>query len=231
VNWAEHRLIKVNNVVSVADWQDYDWLAQGFSLRSAGNVDYRFGEATDARNNIATTIGFNQDNWTAMQQIHGDHIEVVEQEDVGRGARSCESGFADTDAMITQEVGALLTVAVADCIPLLYVDPVKKVVAVAHAGRRGTFAGIAKKMFYHLVEHGSQAQDVQVVIGPSIGPCCYIFNNEPLDLWTLNEDQLKKAGAQTIIRTDLCTKHHSDLFFSHQVDVGSGRFAGFVGLK
>lgn len=229
MNWAEHNLVQNGEVVQVAAWQEYGWLAQGFSLARAGNIDYRFGDAGVARQKIVNQLGMSVDQWTAMQQIHGSHVENVDEGKIGRGAHDFESGIEETDGMITDQAGALLTVAVADCVPLLFLDLVERRVAVAHAGRRGTFAGIAKKMFYQMVENGSRAQDVQVVIGPSIGPCCYMYDDEPLDLWSLNEQQLIDAGAQTIIRTNICTKH-TDYFFSHQRNPEAGRFAGFIGL-
>lgn len=230
MNWANHNLVKSGNVVSVAEWQEFGWLAQGFSLAEAGNVSYRFEGAAQTREKIARGLGTDQDSWTGMQQIHAANIEIVGKSDIGRGAHDHESSFGDADGLVTSDKGALLAVMVADCVPLLFVDPIKRQVAVAHAGRRGTFAGIAKLMLYQLVERGSRAQDVQVAIGPSIGPCCYVFDDAPLDLWSLNEEQLRDAGAQTIIRTDICTKH-TDYFFSHQRDPKAGRFAGLMSIK
>jgi hypothetical protein len=229
MNWAEHNLVQNGDVVSIAQWKEFDWLAQGFSLAKAGNIDHRFGDVVQARQRVAKILDADASNWTSMQQIHGSHIEDVSRDDIGAGLHNYESGFADTDGLITSEKGALLSVAVADCVPLLFVDPVKRQVAVAHAGRRGTFAGIAQKMFREMSEHGSRARDVQIVIGPSIGPCCYAFDDKPLDLWSINEEQLREAGAQIIIRTDICTKH-TNYFFSHQRDPQAGRFAGLIGI-
>lgn len=216
MNWFDHNLEKHDDVVTVLSWQDFDWLEAGFTLASAGNMDYRFGDKSrvdQARHVIGSNI-------VTMDQVHGDNIEIIE---------SADQNLSETDGMMTDKNDLTLAVLVADCVPLLFMDPVRRVVAVAHAGRRGTFAGIAKKMFCKISEHGSSVPDIQVVIGPSIGPCCYVFNGEPLDLWSLNEQQLRDAGAQTIIRTDLCTRH-TNYFFSHQRDPHAGRFAGFITL-
>ncbi len=215
MNWADHNLHKQGNVVVVEPWRQFDWLTAGFTLASAGNMSYKFGDKDQVdktRQVIGSTI-------VTMDQVHGDKIQVVE---------SVDHNFLETDGMMTAKNDIVLAVLVADCVPLLFMDPVRRVVAVAHAGRRGTFAGIAKKMFCKISEHGSKVSDIQVVIGPSIGPCCYVFDDQPLDLWSLNEQQLRDSGATTIIRTDLCTKH-TDYFFSHQRDPQAGRFAGFIG--
>ncbi len=210
MNWAKHNLVQNGEVVSIAAWQQFDWLNQGFSLRNAGNVDYRFGDAAAARRLIS-----GDSSWTTMRQVHGNHVEVVDD----------GSDFADTDGLVTNKVGVLLAVVVADCVPLLLVDPVQRIVGVAHAGRRGTEAGIAKVTVNQMVNCGSSKKDIQAAIGPSIGPCCY-----ETDLWGTNEQQLREAGIQTIIRTDICTKDHKDLFFSHRADNQPGRFAGLVGV-
>lgn len=228
MNWAKHNLKENHNIVSVAAWQEFDWLRQGFSLRSAGNIAFGFGDATAARNTVCAELEVDPGSWTGMQQVHSNHIEVVDLQDVGKGSHDFESAFVATDGLISDQPDALLAVVVADCVPLLFVDPVTKTVAVAHAGRRGTELGIVKMTFKRLLKRGSDVSDIQVVIGPSIGPCCYVFDGQPLDLWTINEQQLREAGAQTIIRTDLCTKH-TDYFFSHQRDPEAGRFAGLIG--
>lgn len=223
MNWADHNLVQNGDVVSILPWREFDWLVQGFSLVQAGNVSYRFDGAEQTRKNITQTLNSDKNSWTGMNQVHGAYVEIVRKDDIGMI-------FNNADGLVTAEKGALLAVMVADCVPLLFVDPVKKQVAVAHAGRRGTFAGVAQKTFYQMVENGSRAQDIQVAIGPSIGPCCYVFNDEPLDLWSLNEEQLREIGVKSIMRTDICTKH-TDYFFSHQRDPKVGRFAGLIGIK
>lgn len=217
MNWAEHNLVIDGDVLRVAAWQDYTWLDAGYTMKAAGNMDYRFGGRDEVEANRRKVT----DNWVTMDQVHGNNVLVIE---------SLDQDVTTTDGMITDKKDRTLAVLVADCVPLLFIDPIARRVAVAHAGRRGTFAGIAKITFERLLKSGSRAGDVEVVIGPSIGPCCYVFDDQPLDLWALNEQQLRDAGAQTVIRTDVCTKH-TDYFFSHQTDPEGGRFAGFVRIN
>lgn len=224
MNWAEHNLVKNGDIVQVAEWQHFDWLKQGFTLRSAGNIDNRFGDAAAAQQKVKQALGAETMSWTGMQQVHDNRIELVD-----RG-----SDFTATDGMITAKKDVLLAVVVADCVPLLLVDPVKQIVGVAHAGRKGTLAGIAKEIVNQIVNRGSTIENIQAAIGPSIGPCCYEIDrktHEHFDLWSTNEQQLREVGLQTIIRTDICTKDHNDLFFSHRADDVPGRFAGLMGIK
>ncbi|HQZ17358.1 MAG TPA: polyphenol oxidase family protein, partial [Vicinamibacteria bacterium] len=79
----------------------------------------------------------------------------------------------DADASITGQPGTLLAIETADCLPVLIVDPVRRQVAAAHAGWRGTVARVAQSAVRAMVDAGSNAADLLVALGPSIGPCCY----------------------------------------------------------
>jgi YfiH family protein len=144
-------------------------------------------------------------------------------------------------------------------VPLLFYDPRRPAVGVAHAGWRGTVAGMAEATVRAFVENfGTQPSDLRVVIGPSIGPCCYEIGPEVIaavqerlptapallsrrdgkaayfDLWKANRDLLVQAGVldDHIEVSGLCTAHHADTFFSHRATGGAtGRFAAVIGLR
>lgn len=102
------------------------------------------------------------------KQIHEDHIEVIEQ----RPYRPLE--LADTDGMITNLRGVLLTTVHADCLPVFMFDYMKNAIGLVHAGWRGTAKGIAAKAIYMMNrEFGTLPEDVQVFIGPGISQCCF----------------------------------------------------------
>lgn len=78
------------------------------------------------------------------------------------------------DALMTQEPGLFLLISFADCLPVLFFDPVQRVVALAHAGWRGTSLGVVGQMIHTLAERfGSRPADLLVGLAPGIGPCCY----------------------------------------------------------
>lgn len=218
MNWAEHNLFKNGDVVSIAAW-----LKQGFSLRIAGNVSARLGDIAEAQRKVKADLGAESAEWIGMKQVHSNRIQVVES----------RADFAETDGMITNKKEILLVVLVADCVPILLVDPVRRVIGGAHAGRRGTEQSISKAIVNQMVNYGSKIEDLQAAIGPSIGPCCYEINREKheyFDLWETNEQQMREIGVKTIIRTDLCTKDHNEVFFSYRGDEVEGRFAGLIGM-
>lgn len=83
------------------------------------------------------------------------------------------------DALITRHRGVALAMSSADCVPLMFYDPVEKVIGIAHAGWRGTARGVAAITIDTMCEQfGSQPNNIRAGIGPSIGPCCYEVTGE-----------------------------------------------------
>lgn len=88
------------------------------------------------------------------------------------------------DALITRQRGVALAMSTADCVPLLFYDPVSEAIGIAHAGWRGTARGIAAATVAALSEQfGARPADIRVGVGPSIGPCCYEVSAEVHELF------------------------------------------------
>ncbi len=83
------------------------------------------------------------------------------------------------DALITRNRGVALAMSSADCVPLMFYDPVESVIGIAHAGWRGTARGIAAITIDAMCEQfGSYPNNIRAGIGPSIGSCCYEVTEE-----------------------------------------------------
>lgn len=88
------------------------------------------------------------------------------------------------DALITRQRGVALAMSTADCVSLLFYDPVMSAIGVAHAGWRGTARGIAAATVAAMQEQfGSRPADIHAGVGPSIGPCCYEVSEEVRELF------------------------------------------------
>ncbi len=108
-------------------------------------------------------------------QVHGAHVGIV-------GPVHLGTVQAATDALITATPGVPLLMRFGDCTPVLFFDPVREVVGMAHAGWRGVAAGIVPATVRTLVERlGCDPVNVQVGIGPTIGPCCYQVGEEVVE--------------------------------------------------
>ncbi|MGE5675337.1 MAG: peptidoglycan editing factor PgeF [Mycobacterium leprae] len=163
----------------------------------------------------------------------------------------------DCDALITDQRRLALIVTAADCVPVFLYDPVRRCIGVAHAGWRGTVAGIAGRTVAAMAQqYGSRPQDIVAAVGPSIGPCCYEVGEqvaEPvrgfygakaaqllkphgpgkylLDLWEANRQDLLQAGVGRITVADSCTACLPDRLFSHRAEAGkAGRGAAVMAL-
>ncbi|MGH9862291.1 MAG: peptidoglycan editing factor PgeF, partial [Candidatus Acidiferrales bacterium] len=119
-----------------------------------------------------------------LRQRHTDFIQVIrrptrggDRPPRGRGRQWREPDGAIKlvgDALITDRPGFLLSVQVADCLPILLTDPERKVVAAVHAGWRGTVKRIADKTVGTMrQEFGCDPKKLRAAIGPGIHVCCY----------------------------------------------------------
>ena len=77
------------------------------------------------------------------------------------------------DALITNVKNIALGVLTADCVPILIYDNNLKIISVIHAGWKGAYMGVVKKVIKFLIENGSNAKDLIAVIGPSISQKSY----------------------------------------------------------
>jgi YfiH family protein len=161
------------------------------------------------------------------------------------------------DAILTDNPGVTLYMRYADCVPLMFHDPKKGVVGIAHAGWMGTVQGMAKVTVERMrSEYGSKPENILAAIGPSIGADHYeigpdvitkvqdAFGTDAerllesragriyLDLWMANHIQLQSAGVERIEVAGVCTACHLDDWFSHRAEKGkTGRFGALIGLE
>ena len=226
------------------------------------NLSFNVGDDPDKvlknRKLLAGALGIPLTSLTTAKQIHDGHVKVVSEALRGRGSTNYHGAINATDAMVTDRENTCLMILLADCVPILFYDPSKRVVGAAHAGWRGTLRFVAYntvKVFQE--DFGCLPEDIVVGIGPSIGPCCYQVSQDVVsqvqrvfgagqhsvgrtskngkgyfDLWTANLKQLVQAGIseKNIELAKICTRHHPELFFSYRHEKGkTGRFgAGIV---
>ncbi|KAJ0005833.1 hypothetical protein NQD34_015727 [Periophthalmus magnuspinnatus] len=89
------------------------------------------------------------------------------------------------DGIVTDQTGVVLAAPGADCIPLLFCDPVHRVIGATHAGWKGTLMGAAMATVDSMVrEFGSDIQDIKVALGPSVGVCCYSMDQNQASEFT-----------------------------------------------
>lgn len=106
-------------------------------------------------------------------QVHGTDVAVVTTADAGRGAAGVDDAIAGTDALVTRTAGPVLVTLVADCAPILLVDPDARVLATVHAGWRGAVAGTVAAAVRTMASLGARPASTIAWIGPTIPAAGY----------------------------------------------------------
>jgi hypothetical protein len=222
------------------------------------NLSYAVGDrperVVENRRRLAGALGYDLQQMVCGRQVHGGNVAAVTSHEAGAGALELETALPATDGLITATPGLPLAAYFADCVPVVFADPEKRAVGLAHAGWRGTLQEIARKVLEKMAEtYGTRPSDCLVAIGPAIGPCCYEVDHTVaarftrwgptvgakksgrwfVNLWEANRQVLLDAGVRqdriTIIK--ICTACNRELMFSHRRDRGeTGRMAAVVML-
>jgi YfiH family protein len=246
---------------------------QGFSTRIGGVSQREFaslnfastrGDDPEAvRENylrMAKALAIPADRMVLSHQTHTTRVRIVTEEDAGKGFAR-ERDYEDVDGLITNVPNLPLVTFYADCIPLYFLDPVKKVIGLSHAGWRGTVNRMAEVTIKKMQEvYGSKPEDILAAVGPGICRDCYEVGEEvaeafrqswrtevcreiltpkgggkyQLDLWEANVSCLQDAGVlpEHLSVTNVCTCCNPELLFSHRASGGRrGNLAAFLCLN
>ena len=199
---------------------------------------------------LAQQLHYDHKKLVHMRQVHSDLVIVINPKSENFDAPP------ECDALVTNIIDIPLMVMVADCTPILFFDPIKNVIAVAHAGRQGALLNIVSKTINTMIKQfKSDKNNILIVLGPSIHSCCYevgeVVAEEVCDagypLALSLTDKKYFLSVNSIIHTQLkvleipekniddlnicnaCNKHD---FFSYRADQQkTGRFAGIIMLK
>ena len=207
------------------------------------NVD---AKSSEDMKNFSDKYGFNHDNIVYNTQIHGADVRIVELE-----ADVADNG-KEADGLITSLQATPLLIFTADCVPVVFYDKKQGVIALAHAGWRGTYGNIAGEIVSIMRnKYGCKVVDIKTIIGPSVSVDNYevsydliekftvlevpnyykeVDGKYYLDLWKLNKELLKKCGIleDNIKIIDFCTVRDNDKFFSYRLDNTTSKRIGTI---
>jgi YfiH family protein len=223
------------------------------SGRGDGNMTFHCGDTAGTSGNrerFLASSGMEPSGLVLPVQVHGGRIEAVGAGDGGRGAASHASGIPATDCLATSAKGLPVGILTADCLPVLFYDPVKSCCAACHAGWRSTRERISfKTAAFMRSRFGSSPEDILCWFGPSIRQCCYAVGDEVLkafprsvrpsggkmflDLCGENRMQLLEAGIRerNIRDTGSCTCCDPRYFSYRREGEGCGRMLTVIMLE
>jgi polyphenol oxidase len=209
------------------------------------------------RNKLASDLGIPLNKWVFSEQVHGNTIKKVFQNECGAGTLAISNSILETDGLYTNEKNVLLASLYADCVPLYFYAPTYNMVGLAHAGWKGSVGKIGPKMVQCWTEEEQiPVEAIHVAIGPSISAQNYEVddfvinkvkevitnhrslpyeetkpNKFSLNLKELNKQLLLDVGIkeEQIVVSNYCTFEKSDLFFSYRRKQQTGRMMSFIG--
>lgn len=254
-------------------FEQTEMVTHAFSTRLGGvskgvcstmNLSFSRGDKEeDVRENfkrMADVLGVKEKDFVFSKQTHTANVRVVTEKDRGKGLVK-PLDYDDVDGLVTNISGICLSTFYADCVPLFFVDPVKKAIGLSHSGWRGTVEKIGKKTVEKMQEeYGSNPKDILAAIGPSICQDCYEVSEDVIDefkrafakkdwtnlfyqkangkyqlnLWKANEYVFLEAGIERehMAVTNICTCCNSELLFSHRASCGKrGNLAAFLAIQ
>ncbi len=189
----------------------------------------------------------------SAHQIHSKNVltvdQIIREKIFGPGHRTVE--VDETDGFVTNQPGIGLMMKVADCQVVLFFDPGKKILGLAHNGWRGLKQDINAEIIKEMVKLGSNPAHILVGISPSLGPAHSQFSdpekelgpefrpfvkNNHLDMWEYSRHQLISHGIQPnkieVAKIDTADPEDGAKFFSFRKDKGqTGRFAVVAVIK
>ena len=221
------------------------------SLNLGSTVGDEPARVSENKNKLLSAIGYSPNQLAQINQVHSANVQVVNKP----GGRN--SVLMQGDAMISNTPGLLMLMRFADCVPILFFDPIKNAAGIAHAGWKGTVKEVVIAVVNELKsQFGTNPADLLTGIGPSIGPDHYEIGDEvieevkrtfhnnwdqiliigpdsvKLDLWEANKISLRNAGVKHIETPEICTACSVKDWYSHRAENGiTGRFAAVIGLK
>lgn len=280
IKWQDEKIPHMNvkeagevTYLTYPAFEKLEGIIHGFSTRLGGvsrgiyssmNLSFTRGDEEEAvkenYRRIAQSIGFRTDDIVTSDQTHTANVRKVTEADRGKGI-TVPRDYQDVDGMVTNVPGLVLTTFYADCVPLYFADPVKRVIGLSHSGWRGTVAKIGKVTVEKMKEeYGCHPEDILAAIGPSICQDCYEVSEDvieefktafageyqerlyykkkngkyQLNLWETNRLIFLEAGIPeaNISMPGICTCCNPEFLFSHRASHGKrGNLAAFLGLK
>jgi YfiH family protein len=246
-------------------------LVQGFTTRYGGvsagdyaSFNLNFNRP-DPKNNVyenyrllGSELGIPLENMVLSYQVHDKKVLPVTKEHAGMGIIK-ERNYQNADGLATSQTDLLLVTHYADCVPLYFYDPVKKIIALSHSGWKGTLLDIAGETVKVLKNtYGCSPENLHAAFGPHIKQCCFEVGDDVAKLfqekftWAADYSAYRKDGkwlldlegfiTESLLSSGVvidhisgctvCTRCNKEMFFSHRGSNGkTGTGAAFIMIR
>ncbi|MBC8256879.1 MAG: peptidoglycan editing factor PgeF [Candidatus Marinimicrobia bacterium] len=121
-----------------------------------------------SRDEIIPKFGNKTENLAIPEQVHSAVVEIAKLPGI----------YPAADGLVTTSSDILLTLKVADCVPVFLFDPRKRIIGLVHSGWKGTVENIVQNAIRLMQKNGAETEDIRCYLGPAIGTCCYEVDGE-----------------------------------------------------
>ena len=190
---------------------------------------------------IAESLGFPSEMLAVPEQIHSADITYID----------TPGEYIGTDGLITDNPEIILTLKVADCVPIYIYESSLHIIGLVHSGWRGTVGGIVSNAIRKMLEMGANGKEISIYLGPAIGFCCYEVDGEVADNFNNNAKRQMENGkwkvglrehiciqltdigipSTNLIASDICTFESPDYHSFRRDGEESGHMYAFMALK
>lgn len=211
----------------------------------------------EARQELCTQLGIAPSHLIMPRQNHSNHVATIDAQFMKLDGLQRAQLLQHTDALVTPLTGVCIGVNTADCVNIALCDPQAGIIAVAHAGWRGTVARIASLTVEAMIAQGAQPNHIMASMGASICPACFEVGDEVVEEFARQQFNLKaivhrhsatgkahinlqRANALALQEAGIlashinwngeCSRCKSELYFSaRKLGINSGRtFTGII---
>ena len=213
----------------------------------------------DARVQFCQQLGIDLDHLVMPRQTHSTNVKIIGQDFIDASIETQDEMLEGVDAIVTKLPGLCIGVNTADCVPIALADTKNSIIAIAHAGWRGTVARIAQKTVEAMCQLGANAANIHATMGASICQECFEVGDEVarefekagFDMSLIMKRNattgkahinLKEANRQVLIKAGLnsssitlpkhCSRcEHNRYFSARRLGIHSGRTFTGISIK
>ena len=127
------------------------------------NAVFSLNPSQYSRKEITRKLDYNAKDLAIPEQVHSTLVEFAR----------IPGMYHAADGLVTTNSNILLTLKVADCVPVYLYEPRKNMIGLLHSGWRGTVGKIVPNAIQLMQKNGAETGEIRCFLGPAIGICCY----------------------------------------------------------
>lgn len=196
-------------------WSNHDHIVAGTTLRDIHSKDFNnmalhtchdIQKVIDNRIELSKMLNISLDDWVFMNQIHGDRILKVTQQDKGKGSRRIEDAIVGVDAIYTDEKRVPIGAFHADCLVILLYEANRGIIGAIHSGWKGSVKQILNKTIDQFIAEGCDVNHIHAYFSASLS-----FAN-----FEVGEEVVKLIKALPLDTTPFIKKVHGKFYFDNR---------------